>query len=137
MATTSTYMSTATIRNNLGPLTTTFTPSSACTVLIAQCSTCTQFRQAQACNGTFGATDATTCWPKATATTPTPFSGLQGWGYYSPGLTCPVGYATACKAALRRDGLPSSLDRPRLSYEFQFGVAAGETAVGWCPRSST
>ncbi|GAB7348899.1 hypothetical protein MBLNU459_g7591t1 [Dothideomycetes sp. NU459] len=75
--------------------------------------------------------DDSACWP--------PFNGLPptapyaGWGFYSPGLICPTGYTTACTGALLGDGSPSVLTSGGTSYDFQFSLTAGETAVGCCP----
>lgn len=44
--------------------------------------------------------------------------------FYSPGISCPSGYATACSATA---GGFSDWDPPG-------GVAAAETAIGCCPR---
>jgi hypothetical protein len=121
---------------NLGPLTTTFTPPPECTVAVGAAS-----------NGLadfFGvggdkdiaflgqgcsrgkAFDATTCWPETSKGVEEKEAPLSGWGFYSPGLHCPVGYATACSATGGSGG--------GSGWPVQFKLRDGETAVGCCPR---
>jgi hypothetical protein len=107
----------------LGPLTTTFTPSPSCTSLVA-CVDCDVAYQAQLCRND-GSDDFTGCWPEAeNAGAPTPTLPLFGWGFYSPGLACPTGHYTACAATAGLSG----------TWDPQFSLTAGETAVGCCPR---
>ncbi|KAK4182863.1 hypothetical protein QBC35DRAFT_140095 [Podospora australis] len=120
---------------NLGPLTTTFTPPPGCTVAVGA--------GKGFLGGVFGgakdqdvawlgqacsrgkATDATSCWPATSKGAESREAPLHGWGYYSPGLHCPIGYATACSAT---GGSGGGSDWP-----VQFKLLAGETAVGCCP----
>ncbi|KAK0733518.1 hypothetical protein B0T26DRAFT_745553 [Lasiosphaeria miniovina] len=91
---------TADSRPILGPLTTTFTPPAPCLVPVGQCTTCTVAWNGQECapsSGTF-AQDAETCWPATTNGVPKVTLPFAGWGFYSPGLVCPVGYTSACTA---------------------------------------
>lgn len=114
--------------NNLGPLTTVFTPPAACTQLVLVPSNlnfpqATLF-EAQGCNQG-DLEDAALCWPPATVSAPSP--PLDGWGFYSPGLSCPSGYATACSAA-------RNVGRSQTGFDFQFPLDEGESAAGCCPR---
>lgn len=70
--------------------------------------------------------DATSCWPPTSSGAPSKTGALNGWGYYSPGVHCPVGYATACRATGGSGG--------GSEWPVQFRLRAGETAVGCCPR---
>jgi hypothetical protein len=119
---------------NLGPLTTTFTPAAACTLAVGA-----------GRGGLFGgggdkdvaylgqacsrgkAFDDTSCWPATSKGAEEQEAPLHGWGYYSPGLHCPVGYATACSATGGSGG--------GSGWPVQFKLRDGETAVGCCPRS--
>ncbi|KAL2186702.1 hypothetical protein L209DRAFT_686761 [Thermothelomyces heterothallicus CBS 203.75] len=120
---------------NLGPLTTTFTPPAACTVAVGE----RRNRLAdffgiggdkdvaflgQGCSGG-KPYDATSCWPATSKGVEEKEAPLSGWGFYSPGLHCPVGYATACSAT---GGAGGGSDWP-----VQFKLRDGETAVGCCP----
>ena len=107
----------------LGPLTTTFTPPPACTIAVGSKplfqdlepfahlgKKCTLFKPA----------DEPSCWP------PMASGASIGQGYYSPGLNCPSGYATACSATGGKGG--------KSDWPLQFQLRAQETAVGCCPR---
>ncbi|KAE9367963.1 hypothetical protein N431DRAFT_471345 [Stipitochalara longipes BDJ] len=107
---------------NLGPLTTTFTPAATCTVPVIACSTCSYGWAAQTCFSG-GIEDYTACWPGTSSGVPAPTPPLQGWGFYSPGLLCPQGYASACGAVETAAG----------TWKPQFPLQTGETAVGCCP----
>ncbi|KAL2256388.1 hypothetical protein VTK26DRAFT_1747 [Humicola hyalothermophila] len=118
---------------NLGPLTTTFTPPPACTVAVGPGrggflgigakdkdyaylgQTCSRGK----------IVDATTCWPEPSKGAEGGDPPLHGWGFYSPGLHCPVGYATACSATGGSGG--------KSEWPVQFRLRDGETAVGCCP----
>jgi hypothetical protein len=121
---------------NLGPLTTTFTPPAACTVavgtgrgglagLLGGGSDDHVAYLAQACSRG-KAFDATSCWPATSKGAEEREPPLHGWGFYSPGLHCPIGYATACSATGGSGGNPG--------WPVQFNLRDGETAVGCCPR---
>ncbi|KAK3324409.1 hypothetical protein B0T19DRAFT_464435 [Cercophora scortea] len=114
-------------RTILGPLTTTFTPSPACTVAVALCKTCNVAWLGQTCVAT-GAQDATECWPPTSAGAPPPSATVNGWGFYSPGTLCPSGYASACTAT-------AGAETP--GWDIQFKMLADETAVGCCPSGYT
>lgn len=133
-------MSIASQRNVLGPLTTPFTFPAGCSNLaLNQGGGQTVAWQAQTCLVEYvspsyladALSDDANCWPPATVTTPT--GALLGWGFYSPGLSCPTGWTSACTAAMMSGG-----QSPRItdgtSFSFQFSLTAGETAVGCCPR---
>jgi hypothetical protein len=116
-------------RTILGPLTTTFTPPLSCTVQVQGGGpTNNQAWQGQSCDGTNGRgySDNTACWPPATVTAPSPVGTLATWGFYSPGLVCPIGMTTACYAT----GGGSS------GWQVEFSLLAQETAVGCCPTYS-
>ena len=121
-------------RTIIGPLKSTFTPPPACSILVAQCATCTNAWQGQSCysidSSDEGAEDQASCWPSATVTTPP--APLAGWGFYSPGLNCPVGYTSACTAISQAQGSSSSVSLIT-PFVFQYSLNAGETAVGCCP----
>lgn len=117
-----------TVRTNLGPLTTAFTYPASCTNNVIQCSYCLVAWQAQTCsdnpNNAAGVQDNANCWPpRTTASTFSTGVALNGWGVYSPGLSCPVGYNTACSATGTTIG----------GFQFQFPVSGGETGIGCCP----
>ncbi|KAK3382143.1 hypothetical protein B0T24DRAFT_517498 [Lasiosphaeria ovina] len=120
----------------LGPLTTTFTPPAACTVGVGSVdagllglgllggSAANIAYLGQTCvRGK--AVDATSCWPPTSSGAEAKSAPLGGWGYYSPGLHCPIGYATACSATGGSGGASG--------WPVQFKLLDGETAVGCCP----
>lgn len=118
----------------LGPLTTTFTPPPACTVAVAAVTgkflglggkVAPSGWLGQTCSKG-GPVDDTSCWPPTSSGAEARTKALDGWGYYSPGLDCPAGYATACSAT---GGGGAKSD-----FAFQFAPGAKETAVGCCPR---
>ncbi|KAI9712439.1 MAG: hypothetical protein M1820_001652 [Bogoriella megaspora] len=131
----------------LGPLTTTFTQPSSCSLIYGSVLDDGELiaTQAQSC-GLYGTTtaydpgpvivqglthDDANCWPRVTVPTPWPET-LMHWGFYSPGLSCPAAYYTACTAVLLEDGSqPPVTEGP--NYSFQFALQPGETAVGCCP----
>ncbi|KAI9667107.1 MAG: hypothetical protein M1831_001284 [Alyxoria varia] len=103
----------------LGPLTTTFTPPPSCSFLYAVGET--EFNRASTCGDFYG--DDLSCWPPPTARVREKVADLAGYGIYSPGLYCPKGHATACRATAGNYG----------GFSFQFPLGGGETAVGCCP----
>lgn len=114
-------------RTNLGPLTTPFTYPSSCGVVVQACSTCSYGWQGQTCSdnsfNTLGVQDDLECWPPRSTPDSTNLVAVNGWGFYSPGIECPVGYATACAATGGVDG----------GFGFQFSILPSETVVGCCP----
>ncbi|KAH8656878.1 hypothetical protein BGZ61DRAFT_510710 [Ilyonectria robusta] len=70
----------ATVRTNLGPLTTPFTYPESCKVIVQGCSACY-----------WG-------WQGQTYSVKQTNKELRGWGYYSPGISCPAGYEKRCSA---------------------------------------
>jgi len=120
---------------NLGPLTTVFTPPPACTNAVGVVDggllgigligggVLNVANLGQACARGKGV-DATSCWPPTSSGAPSKAAPLNGWGYYSPGVNCPAGYATACAATAGG----------RSDWPVQFRLNPGETAVGCCPR---
>ncbi|KAI1769039.1 hypothetical protein GGR53DRAFT_461829 [Hypoxylon sp. FL1150] len=124
-------MATATLSTIiLGPLTTTWTPPPACTVVVAACSTCTYGWAAQSCPGTSSVTDDPSCWPPrmSGAYTPPASNPLLAWGIYTPGSICPQGYSAACSY----DGGARTGD-----FEFDFSPRKTETVNGCCPTYVT
>jgi len=118
----------------LGPLTSTWTAPSACSVLVQDCVTCGVAWAAQTCFAStatssvnFGPEDNTDCWPPRSSFASTPAPPFAGWGFYSPGLDCPYGMTPACSAT----GGGSS------GWAVQFGLLENETAVGCCPPHTT
>ncbi|KAF3025101.1 hypothetical protein E8E14_014591 [Neopestalotiopsis sp. 37M] len=117
ITTTATATATATAsRTNLGPLTTAFAYPSSCNVaVLADCATCNYGWQAQTCsdNGfnAQGVQDNVDCWPARASSVSTGVA-LNGWGFYSPGIQCPSGYATSCIAT---EGVVGG-------FNFQFGL---------------
>ncbi|OKL61825.1 hypothetical protein UA08_02488 [Talaromyces atroroseus] len=57
-------------------------------------------------------------------------------GYYSPGISCPAGYATACAAQAGSNGVQSTLSGFE-SFGFVHTPSAYETAMGCCPTASS
>lgn len=112
----------------LGPLTTAWEPPSGCTAFVPQCSTCGVGWFGQTCvtdsgDTTAHAEDDPECWPPRSEGVRDHTWPLQGWGYYSPGLECPVGYSTACYATYGGSS----------DWDIQFALRPSETAVGCCP----
>lgn len=123
-------MSTGLARTILGPLTTTATLPATCTLPVAQCLTCDQAWRAQTCYASaeasstaYGVQDNSDCWPETTSFVAQPTLPLSGWGFYSPGIMCPSGMYSACSATAGGSS----------GWPVQFGMLAGETAVGCCP----
>ncbi|KAM7194636.1 UV radiation resistance protein and autophagy-related subunit 14 domain containing protein [Naviculisporaceae sp. PSN 640] len=119
---------------NLGPLTTTFTPPPACATAVLSLGPFENINLpifnpqsaflGQSCDDKKGI-DATSCWPPISSGAAVKEAPLQGWGFYSPGVHCPAGYASGCSAV---GGATSSAD-----WDMQFKLGAKETAVGCCP----
>ncbi len=122
---------------NLGPLTAAFTPPPACTVAVGAvdggllglgllgASVENVAFLGQSCSAG-KAVDATSCWPPTSQGAKPPPASFGGWGFYSPGLGCPAGYATACSATGGSNG--------GSGWPVQFKLMDGETALGCCPR---
>lgn len=108
-------------RNILGPLTTVFTAPQECT-LAGIISSRTSAYRGQDCIVDH-LVDASSCWPQATAAAPLKSPPLNGWGFYSPGISCPAGYTSACSAT----------QGSSTGWEMQFPMDERETAVGCCP----
>lgn len=109
-------------RSILGPLTTVFNAPPECALAgVAGTPLSIGFR-GQTCVGDSLA-DESVCWPAATAAAPAASTPLNGWGFYSPGISCPAGYTTACDAT----------QGYRTGWQMQFTMEEGETAVGCCP----
>ena len=109
-------------RSILGPLTTVFTAPPDCDfAAVAGTPPGIGFR-GQTCVGDALA-DASTCWPPATPAAPSATTPLDGWGFYSPGISCPAGHSTACYATHGSSA----------GWDMQYMMEEGETAVGCCP----
>ena len=122
----------------LGPLPTIFTPPPACATavgfidsgplglgkLIGGPSISNIAFLGQTCSRG-KAIDATSCWPPVASGVSAKSASLEGWGFYSPGVHCPAGYATACSA---------TGGGGKAGWDMQFQLQDGETAVGCCPR---
>ena len=126
---------TASARSILGPLLTTFTPPRACRSYGGPSTNLESGYQAQSCSDAIVVDDAS-CWPAASVSAPSP--RLNGWGFYSPGTVCPSGYMVSCRAefsesTVNTDSETTSVGLPP-NFDFQFPLAAGETAVGCCPE---
>lgn len=109
-------------RNILGPLTTAFTPPQDCDFAAILSDSLTLAYRAQTCVGE-RLEDVSTCWPQVTAAAPLNSPPFNGWGFYSPGISCPAGYTSACFAT----------QGSRTGWDMQFPMDVGETAVGCCP----
>jgi hypothetical protein len=111
-------------RTLLGPLTTVWTPPAVCSYAMVLCETCTTAWQAQTCNPSSNAHDFTDCWPpRASYATADP-GVMMGWGFYSPGLACPIGYATVAQATAGG----------AMGWNVEYSMLPGETAAACCPR---
>jgi hypothetical protein len=88
------------------------------------------------CNSAIGLQDDTNCWPTATSYPPRSKPALSGLGFYSPGLSCPTGYTSACTAISDSTARPVPTPGP-INGAFQFPLVAGETAIGCCPTGYT
>ena len=93
---------------NLGPLTTTFLPGASCGLVIHSDGSTTGWpyvgRYAQSCLGSNALMDDESCWPPKISYPDlyAPTDGhdpLYGYGFYSPGFICPIGYTRACASA--------------------------------------
>ncbi|KAK3307201.1 uncharacterized protein B0T15DRAFT_166960 [Chaetomium strumarium] len=105
----------------LGPLTTVFTPAPQCTVAVGGGSTANVAWLGQRCNPEVE--DDPGCWPETTEGAPATSQPLYGWGFYSPGLSCPAGYTSACTAIAGQSS----------GWKVQYQMEAEETFVGCCP----
>ncbi|CAI6333947.1 unnamed protein product [Periconia digitata] len=128
-------------RANLGPLTTAFAFPSHCSRVAVSGTLAVRGQTCRVRDAKPTAEDDTGCWPRATAypSAAASASSLQGLGFYSPGVMCPQGYATACSAAIATPGAPPPkvTGAPVPQFGFQFPLVAGETAVGCCPTGYT
>ncbi|KAH6695071.1 hypothetical protein F5X68DRAFT_186585 [Plectosphaerella plurivora] len=111
----------------LGPLTTVWVPPATCTAMIPLCDNCIVGYMAQSCDadimGAGPVRDNTACWPPVLAKHASPTHPFNGWGFYSPGIQCPTGYAEACTTEYQKRG----------DWPAQFSLVEGETAIGCCP----
>lgn len=111
---------TTSTRRNLGPLTTaTFTAPDDCEYIFPSGTTGSR---GVTCDGNT-AVDETTCWPPRSADAYIAVPPFDGWGFYSPGIVCPLGYTTACNATAGG----------QTGWDVQFPMTTGETAAGCCP----
>ena len=121
------------IRSSLGPLTTTFTPPQECTIwgAIGTSSSLYGLWNGEGCVSS-SILDTSTCWPAIASSVSVPRGAANGRGFYSPGLACPSGHTAACTAAQLPNGVPSPILSGN-SFDFQFPLEPGETAIGCCP----
>lgn len=81
-------------RTVLGPLTTTFTYPSSCSVAVEACTGCSSGWQAQTCSDNVyndqGIQDNVECWPPRSNPDLSTGVALNGWGFYSPVCTAPL-----------------------------------------------
>lgn len=109
-------------RSILGPLTTVYNAPLECALAgVAGTPLSIAFRGQTRVGDSLA--DESGCWPAATAAAPSASTPLDGWGFYSPGISCPAGYTTACDAT----------QGYRTGWQMQFTMEEGETAVGCCP----
>ncbi|KAF2231678.1 hypothetical protein EV356DRAFT_535352 [Viridothelium virens] len=126
-------------RTVLGPLTTTFTPPPSCSSLFRSLDVSftvlfpTVAVRAASC--AYGLApqmvDDVGCWPSMT-TEATAQVSSGGWGLYSPGLSCPSGYTSACSAVAAKSESALAFTSVE-GFQFQFPLLASETATGCCP----
>ncbi|KAH9896269.1 hypothetical protein F4778DRAFT_745730 [Xylariomycetidae sp. FL2044] len=123
MATT-TAVSTASTRINLGPLTTAaWDRPSSCDYVYGATDLATRGGMEYSC-GTEGLFLANTkCWPPRTTVPDFGESAFIANWIYSPGIMCPTGY-TAVVSATQGGGS---------DFNFLFSLEPGETALGCCP----
>lgn len=123
--------------HNVGPLTTTATLPASC--FEGHHDRLTNVYLAQNCisleSDLYAVQDDPSCWPSPANDSPNEDAAKQhmtppmyGFGYYSPGIFCPSGYATACRAGTE------SASATDVAFFFQFPIAASETAYGCCPE---
>ncbi|KAH7123143.1 hypothetical protein EDB81DRAFT_913280 [Dactylonectria macrodidyma] len=77
---------------------------------------------------TQGVQDNAECWPDRTSSVTQTNKELRGWGYYSPGISCPAGYEKRCSATGTADVS---------GFTFQFPLLESETGIGCCPTGYT
>ncbi|KAF2239492.1 hypothetical protein EV356DRAFT_499639 [Viridothelium virens] len=128
-ATVETKVLTPSLRVNLGPLTTTFTPPESCDTPMTQTGDdVPEMRLAQSCI-TGRTLDDPSCWPlplnNVYGTNP-----LNGYGIYSPGYICPFGFTSACSQSV---GTLSDRTATLRSFLFQYPLTGAEHGVGCCP----
>ncbi|KAK8203374.1 hypothetical protein M8818_005265 [Zalaria obscura] len=116
----------------LGPLLTTCTQPTTCAFNCYDGSLVFQGQECSSSGTQYVLADATSCWPDATVTKP-PEPPFGGWGFYSPGLVCPSGFTAACTNVFLEDGDVFTPMPGGKSFEFEFSLTQGETAVGCCP----
>ena len=132
---TTTVSSITSSRSSLGPLTTEFTLPQECTIYAAQeldDGSINGFWAAQGCSD-YTVVDTASCWPSVDPSVSIPSPPLLGFGFYSPAYVCPSDWVTACTAAVLDNGSPSPIISPGVSFDFQYPLNPGETAVGCCP----
>ncbi|KAJ5974530.1 hypothetical protein N7481_011740 [Penicillium waksmanii] len=114
-------ITTALAQNNFGPLTTPFALPSSCAAAFLPCELCTVALKGQGCGPSYY-TDDPECWPLRPLETQSPRPRfLQG--FYSPGVSCPVGYTSACQVTHGGGG----------GFTFDVPPSSSETAIGCCP----
>ncbi|KAK8851613.1 CRA-b-like protein [Apiospora arundinis] len=126
-------------RQILGPLTTPWSQPAGCSVIVRKDSSYTdELWQGQSCQMTGSSSQsnywvhqAQECFPPRTAGVTTPANSIfDHWGFYSPGIACPVSWTRACTVTYGEVGGAMPLAAPMT-------LQAGETAAGCCPESYT
>lgn len=112
----------------LGPLTTAWSQPASCSIFYAANSDSDDSLSGQRCVNVdrdgFGDTEEDPdCWPPRMRGVKDHGLPLYGWGFYSPGLECPIGYTSACTAISGGQ-----------QWQVQFEPGPRETAVGCCPK---
>lgn len=111
----------------LGPLTTTWTMPSTCTLVFPYVNSQSDRWfgwRGERCDASGDVRDSKDCWPPRRQGVEDREYAIGGWGFYSPGVVCPAGYTTACSNV---EG-----QRPG-AWSAQFPLFSGETALGCCP----
>ena len=85
-------------RTILGPLTMTWITPASCSVAVQNCQICNLAWAGQSCFAStccssvgYGFEDFTDCLPPGSVFVSVPTPPLEGWGFYSPCLSCPYG----------------------------------------------
>ncbi|KAH6989916.1 hypothetical protein EDB80DRAFT_781752 [Ilyonectria destructans] len=112
----------------LGPLTTAWSQPASCSIFYAANSDSDDSLSGQRCvnvdRDDLGQTEEDPdCWPPRMRGVKDHDLPLYGWGFYSPGLECPIGYTSACTAISGGQ-----------QWQVQFEPGPKETALGCCPK---
>jgi hypothetical protein len=119
---------------NLGPAVTAFLMPDACSTIYEKVAeNQVAFGRGFTCPASGHMGGNTDYFPPWTATSTTARSdAFPNAFYYSPGISCPTTYSTACMAARLLDGNMSPISQVA-SLDFMRTLLPGETAIGCCP----